>query len=224
MKFAYAIALLAAAGAYQASGTAQAAALAKPVPSSLVAAPLYGARDLGHAAAGRRVDFSVVLPYQHAAELGSLLAAQQLPSSKYYRHFLTAAQFRAYFSPTNAAYAAAANVLRNAGFAVSTFANRTVLHATGTSRNAERFFGTRVDAVREQNGRLAYANVVPATVPATLAGSRVVGVSDGIGARPAVQRGRMVNRVNGDLASPLHERHDASDFEPRTQDQLAPAS
>ncbi len=36
-----------------------------------------------------------------------------------------------------------------------------------------------------------------------------------------LQRGRMVNRVRGDLASQLHERHDASDFETKTQDKLA---
>jgi GST-like protein len=38
--------------------------------------------------------------------------------------------------------------------------------------------------------------------------------------RPAVQRGRMVNRVTGDLSSQLRERHDAGDFETRTQDKL----
>jgi GST-like protein len=42
-----------------------------------------------------------------------------------------------------------------------------------------------------------------------------------IAARPAVIRGRMVNRLNGDPASQLHERHDGSDFESRTQDKLA---
>lgn len=42
-----------------------------------------------------------------------------------------------------------------------------------------------------------------------------------VGQRKAVQRGRMVNRVRGDLASQLHERHDASDFDTRTQDKLA---
>ncbi len=41
-----------------------------------------------------------------------------------------------------------------------------------------------------------------------------------LAARPAVQRGRMVNRVTGDPASQLHERHDAGDFETRTQDRL----
>jgi GST-like protein len=43
---------------------------------------------------------------------------------------------------------------------------------------------------------------------------------DVIGERPAVRRGRMVNRVSGDPASQLHERHEASDFETRTQDKL----
>jgi len=40
--------------------------------------------------------------------------------------------------------------------------------------------------------------------------------------RPAVRRGRMVNRMSGDPKYQLHERHDASDFELRTQDKLNP--
>jgi len=42
-----------------------------------------------------------------------------------------------------------------------------------------------------------------------------------IAARPAVERGRKVNRTFGPLEDQLHERHDASDFELRTQDKLA---
>jgi GST-like protein len=41
-----------------------------------------------------------------------------------------------------------------------------------------------------------------------------------IAQRPGAQRGRMVNRTWGEPASQLHERHDASDFETRTQDKL----
>ena len=41
-----------------------------------------------------------------------------------------------------------------------------------------------------------------------------------IASRPAVQRGRMVNRVVGDPSSQLRERHDAGDFATRTQDKL----
>lgn len=44
--------------------------------------------------------------------------------------------------------------------------------------------------------------------------------TDQIATRPAVKRGRMVNRAMGDPASQLHERHDASDFDLRTQDKL----
>jgi len=46
--------------------------------------------------------------------------------------------------------------------------------------------------------------------------------ADAIGERPAVRRGRMVNRVFGEPSSQLHERHDAADFETRTQDKLTP--
>ena len=46
--------------------------------------------------------------------------------------------------------------------------------------------------------------------------------TDQIQQRPAVQRGRKVNRVLGDPASQLHERHEASDFDTKTQDKLAP--
>ncbi|HMH89428.1 MAG TPA: glutathione-dependent disulfide-bond oxidoreductase, partial [Steroidobacteraceae bacterium] len=44
--------------------------------------------------------------------------------------------------------------------------------------------------------------------------------TDAIAARPAVQRGRKVNRVWGELSDQLHERHDARDFETKTQDKL----
>src|SRR5271157_5871087 len=42
--------------------------------------------------------------------------------------------------------------------------------------------------------------------------------------RPAVKRGRMVNRLSGEPSSQLHERHDASDFDTKTQDKLAAAN
>ena len=45
-----------------------------------------------------------------------------------------------------------------------------------------------------------------------------------IDARPAVKRGRMVNKANGPLEEQLHERHDASDFATKTQDKLQGAA
>jgi GST-like protein len=51
--------------------------------------------------------------------------------------------------------------------------------------------------------------------------TNVVRWAERIYERPAVRRGRMVNRVQGDPANQLHERHDASDFDLRTQDKVA---
>jgi GST-like protein len=48
--------------------------------------------------------------------------------------------------------------------------------------------------------------------------------ADAILERPAVRRGRMVNRVRGELSSQLHERHEASDFDTKTQDKLTTAT
>jgi GST-like protein len=48
--------------------------------------------------------------------------------------------------------------------------------------------------------------------------------ADEIWARPTVKRGRMVNRITGEPSEQLHERHDASDFDTKTQDKLAAAS
>jgi len=50
--------------------------------------------------------------------------------------------------------------------------------------------------------------------------TNVIRWADEIEARPAVKRGRMVNRVMGPLETQLHERHDASDFQYKTQDKL----
>lgn len=49
----------------------------------------------------------------------------------------------------------------------------------------------------------------------------VIRWADQLNARPAVKRGRIVNRTSGDPAKQLRERHDASDFETKTQDKIA---
>lgn len=48
----------------------------------------------------------------------------------------------------------------------------------------------------------------------------VIRWADELAQRPAVKRGRMVNRMTGDPSSQLHERHDASDFDTKTQDKI----
>ena len=48
----------------------------------------------------------------------------------------------------------------------------------------------------------------------------VIRWTDQLAEREAVKRGRMVNRTFGDPSSQLRERHDASDFDTKTQDKL----
>jgi GST-like protein len=48
----------------------------------------------------------------------------------------------------------------------------------------------------------------------------VIRWADAIGARPAVRRGRIVNRMQGEPSAQLRERHDAGDFETKTQDKV----
>jgi GST-like protein len=45
--------------------------------------------------------------------------------------------------------------------------------------------------------------------------------ADAVAERPAVIRGSMVNRTYGELSGQLHERHDASDFQNKTQDKVS---
>ncbi len=51
----------------------------------------------------------------------------------------------------------------------------------------------------------------------------VVRWADMLSERPAVKRGNMVNRIRGEASGQLHERHDASDFDTKTQDKVAKA-
>jgi GST-like protein len=53
--------------------------------------------------------------------------------------------------------------------------------------------------------------------------TNVVRWAKAIDARPAAKRGRMVNRAFGDPSEQLHERHEASDFDTKTQDKVAAA-
>jgi GST-like protein len=54
--------------------------------------------------------------------------------------------------------------------------------------------------------------------------THVIRWADEIAQRPGAKRGRMVNRTWGAPSSQLHERHEASDFDTRTQDKIAEAS
>src|SRR3954469_5524388 len=72
------------------------------------------------------------------------------------------------------------------------------------------------------NGGLALGRNYPGAAEflATHEYQHVMRWAKAIDARPAVKRGRIVNKMTGDESEQLHERHDASDFELRTQDKI----
>ncbi len=147
-------------------------------PGTIAAAHVSGVRDAGRAPTNTRVDVAVELPYRHSSELSALVSAQRNPDSGVFRRFLSHDQFRAYFAPSLESYAAAAASLQRAGFQVETFPNRTIVHAFGSPQVAERYFHTEIHRVISPDGRPAYANVRPATIPRELAGARIEGLNN----------------------------------------------
>ncbi len=73
----------------------------------------------------------VTLKYHHRDELMKLIETSSDPFSPMYGHFVTADQFRAYFAPTQAEYAATVSALRRAGFGIArTWDNRMLVDVT----------------------------------------------------------------------------------------------
>ena len=83
------------------------------------------------------------------------------------------------------------------------------------------FFSIADMAIWPWYGQLALGRLYNAAEFLDVASYRhVMAWAEKIDARPAVQRGRMVNRPFGEPSSQLHERHDAADFDTKTQDKM----
>jgi subtilase family serine protease len=150
------------------------AAFAAPLPFD--APDFAGVRDLGPAPASVTVRVAVVLRDHHDAELEQLVAAQADPESPLFHHFLTAAQYAAYFAPTPSEYAQVVSALQRGGWRVThEFANRTVVDAVAPASLAAKYFATEIHRILSPAGEIAYANVRPGTVPAEI-GSLVLSV------------------------------------------------
>jgi subtilase family serine protease len=135
------------------------------VPRSMVPS-----RDFGRRQPSALVTATVMLRYNREAELDALINAQSSPRSPLYHHFLTSQQFNNYFAPTPQQQAFVVAKLQAAGLRVTqSFPNRTLLDVAGTSGAAERFFGTEIHSISQGRYGARFANVRPATVPASIA-------------------------------------------------------
>jgi subtilase family serine protease len=133
-----------------------------------------------------RVDFRLVLKLRDASGAAAFARSVSTPGSANFRHYLTAAQWEARFSPTSAQVAKARTWLHSQGFKVdSVSADRITIAASGTAGQVERAFTTSLANYRVggHTVRLASKDLsVPASLAGTIAGA--LGVNQYI-ARPA---------------------------------------
>lgn len=141
---------------------------------------------VGSISSSSPVDFQLVLKLRDASGAASFARSVSTPGSANFRHYLTAAQWEARFSPTAAQVAKARKWLRSQGFKVGAVsADRITVAASGTAGQVERAFATSLANYRVAGHtvRLASTNLsVPAALAGTIAGA--LGVNQYV-ARPA---------------------------------------
>ena len=162
---------------------------ALPQATSAAPAGQDGPAAYGHrvadAPSSSPVDFSLVLNLRDAAGAAALVKSVSDPTSSSYRHYVTAKQWEAQFSPTASEVNQAATWLKSEGFSVGTVpADRITVPASGTVAQVEKAFGTSLGeytvagkTLREADGHVA--------VPGSLAGfvGGVMGINQ-IAAQP----------------------------------------
>lgn len=149
------------------------AALVLGRAGAVSAAPLPGA-----------VPLTLTLKLHHEAQLRQLIAQQTNPFSPLYGHFLTVAQFRSYFAPTPAEYAATVARLRGMGFTIQrTWANRTLIDVSAPATLVSRTFRTPLTTYTDRYG-VHYAALARPQIPASLAN---VGAVVGAEKKPVFQ-------------------------------------
>jgi subtilase family serine protease len=173
-----AVALIGALGVWGTAGAAPSARSQLPgsVPSWARPAASHGAT-----AASNKVGFRVYLNWRGGAAAAKLATAVSSPSSPQYRQFLTAAQFRAQFAPSQSAVAAVQQWLRSSGFTVDyTPANNRYVSAVGTVAQADRAFGVTLTNYAVQ-GHTLRAPDRQLSIPRSLAGTvtAVIGLDEG---------------------------------------------
>jgi len=139
-------------------------------PSIDVPGGALNVRDAGALAGNALVPVDFVLNYRHGDELAHDIDLILTKGSPYYRHFLSNAQWNAYFAPSAQSVSRVASLLARAGFRVeSATANREILSAIAPAAVVQRYFNTTLRMVVQPGLGLRYRNATPATIPAELA-------------------------------------------------------
>jgi xanthomonalisin len=141
--------------------------------------------------ASQPLNITVVLKGRNDAQLDAFLNELNDPGSAHYHQYLTPAQFKSHFSPTDAQVQAVVSHLRASGFGnITVSENNKLVFAEGNVDNAHRAFN--VDLKRfNYRGKPAYGNDAPAQVPSEL-GSAVDAV---LGLQNAEVPHRLIHRL-----------------------------
>jgi subtilase family serine protease len=191
-------------GGLAGASAAQAASAGRtPIAGSSIPAAARQ-HPVGAVAKSARVDFELVLRLRDAAGAQALVTAVSTPGSASYRHYLTAAQWEARFSPAASEVSAARAWLRSEGFQVgATAKDRITVSASGTAAQVESAFGTGLENYRLHGHtvRLATGQMsVPTSIAGTVVGA--MGVNQSI-ATPADAAGSAASARPG--AAPAGE-------------------
>ncbi|HEX3551534.1 MAG TPA: protease pro-enzyme activation domain-containing protein [Candidatus Elarobacter sp.] len=146
--------------------------------------------DAGRRAANAAVTVSITLAYNNQTQLDQFVADVSNPQSPSYRHYLTPAQFNATYAPTAQQEQSVIDTLKAAGFTITQrFPNRTIVDAQAPSASVERFFATEMHNVQQGKYGQRFANLKPATVPASIASNvRAVSLSNLVVVRTRVDQ------------------------------------
>ena len=144
----------------------------KPLDGSMITASARK-HPAGAVSKSAAVNFEVVLKLRNAAAAQALVTAVSTPGSASYRHYLTAAQWQARFSPTAAEVSNARSWLASEGFKVgATSRDRITISAAGTAAQVEKAFGTTLGMFKV-NGHVVRLATHQMSVPSAVAGSVV---------------------------------------------------
>ena len=145
------------------------------------------AQRTGNVSSKEQIDVQVFLKWRNATDLDSFAAAVSNPQSAQYRQYLTPAQFRARFSPSQADYAAVSSWLESQGLTVTAGPdNRHWVNATGSAAEVSRAFGTTLGTYKYRGGAHRAPDSEP-SMPASISGlvTAVTGLEDGDFATPS---------------------------------------
>jgi subtilase family serine protease len=173
------------------------------------------------------VDFQLVLASRTPGVAARLARAVSTPGTAQYRHFLTASQWEARFSPTASEVAAASGWVTQQGMRVtSVLADRMDLAASGTAAQVEHAFATSL-SLHSVGGRTLRLADTDLSVPAGLAGVvvGVTGVSQTVSTPDSTTDGPDPAATPATVAQPAGYRtaHPCSTYYGQSTDSLQPA-